>query len=96
LTSWLSHGAQPHAPIKHEFGKSPVWPQHKPVVTVPPEFTQSSSASPEGDGLGETVGDAEGLGLGVGCASRTHPVTSSAMNAIAASKISFFTQSPII
>jgi hypothetical protein len=44
LTSWLSPGPQPHAPIRQEFGKSPVEVQQNDVATVPPDSVQAVSA----------------------------------------------------
>jgi hypothetical protein len=55
FTSWLFSGEQPHAPIKHVFGKSPACRQQRPVVTVPPEFMHCSSADTEIQPLIKTI-----------------------------------------
>lgn len=46
FTSWLDDGAQPHGPVVHMLGKSPVLAQHRAVLTVPPELVQVASDPP--------------------------------------------------
>jgi len=71
LTGWLYSGAQPHAPMAQEFGKSPALSQQFAVVTVPPDAMQPCSAAEavaEGaiDAVGALVGVTVGIeGVGV-------------------------------
>jgi hypothetical protein len=46
LTLWLFSAEQPHAPIRHVFGKSCADRQQLAVVTVPPESVHAFSFEP--------------------------------------------------
>jgi hypothetical protein len=50
FTWWLNSGEQPHAPIMHVLGKSPVILQHMLFVTFPPEVVHVCSI-PASDAL---------------------------------------------
>jgi len=45
FTWWLFAGAQPHAPIKQVFGKSPELAQQEEVVTFPSDEVHAYSAA---------------------------------------------------
>ena len=92
LTGWLYSGAQPHAPMAQEFGKSPALSQQFAVVTVPPDAMQPSSAA-DGDGLteGALVGAADGVAVGAGFGV-TQP---NSRTEAASSRSAAFKQSPI-